>query len=237
MKILGIIPARKGSKRLLNKNILPLAGKPLVRHIMEVALAAKTLDTIVVSSDNLEVLAIAKQFERIIRIKRPSKLATDTSPAIDYVHHALSYLKGRGLIYDIIAILPPTSPFTHYKDINLCVSKLIDSKADSVVSIVKIPHHIHPAKLKRLDQDKLIPYLEEENTLLMADDLPDVYVRNCSIYVSWIETIQSGKIIGNDCRGVIIPRERSVDINDSFDFKYAEYLYKNLLIKDNDKLG
>ena len=71
----------------------------------------------------------------------------------------------------------------------------------------------------------------------MADDLPDVYVRNCSIYVSWIETIQSGKIIGNDCRGVIIPRERSVDINDSFDFKYAEYLYKNLLIKDNDKLG
>ena len=237
MKVLGIIPARNNSKRLPNKNILNFAGKPLVQHIMETAIKTEILDTIVVSSDSSIVLNIAKQFEKIIGIKRPDELATDTSPAIRYVNHALSYLNKKGLKYDIIVILQPTSPFTNCMDINSCISKLINSNADSVVSIVKIPHHIHPAKLKRLHQDKLFPYFENESDLFAAEELPDVYIRNCSVYVSWIKTIQSGQIIGDDCRGVIMPRERSVDINDFFDFKYAEYLYKNNLLKDSAKLG
>jgi CMP-N,N'-diacetyllegionaminic acid synthase len=225
-RILGIIPARKGSKRLPNKNILSFAGKPLSRHIIETALQSKLINKIVVSTDSDEVLGVAEGFHEVIRIKRLDELASDTSPAIDYVHHTLEVLKKeQGFEFDIVVILQPTSPLTLSDDIDKTIQKLIDTKADTAVSVMEVGHMINPLKLKVMQADKLLPYLEDEKGRMAAHEIPKVYVRNCSVYATTIDTINKNQIIGEDCRGFVMPPERSVDINDLLDFEFAEFLY------------
>jgi CMP-N-acetylneuraminic acid synthetase len=226
MNILGIIPARAGSKRIPNKNIKNFAGKPLVQYIIEASCGSSLLTDIVVSSDSREVLAIAGKFNKVITLYRPENLASDDSPAIDYVKHTLEYLSPKK--YDIIVILQPTSPLTLSEDIDKTIRKLIDTGSDSAVSIVELSHMINPLKLKVLSGDKLLSYLEEEKGRMAAKELPKVYVRNCAVYVSTINTIEKGQIIGEDCRGYLMPQERSVDINDPLDFAFAEFLFSRI---------
>ncbi len=224
-KIIGIIPARAGSKRLPGKNIKILKNKPLISWIIESALESKLLSKVVVSSDSKEIKNISNQYPKLEFIDRPVDIATDTSPAIDYVNHVLEYYSKENIFFDIITILQPTSPLTSALDIDQCIKKLIDSDSDSVVSVMKVPHHIHPSKLKILNKDKVLPYIEDEKKIKLASEIKDVYSRNCSVYVSKRSVIESGRIIGKDCRSVIMPRERSVDINDIFDFEFAKFLF------------
>jgi CMP-N,N'-diacetyllegionaminic acid synthase len=228
MKILGIIPARAGSKRIPGKNIKLLGGKPLISHIIEAALGSKLLDRILVSSDSEKILTLLKEYNKgVLPLKRPEELATDLSPAIEYVKHALSYLqKEQNEFFDIIVILQPSSPLTLAEDIDSTIQKLIDSKADSAVSVMELSHMINPLKLKRLDGDRLIPYLEEEKGRMAAEEVPRVYVRNCAVYASTVNVIGQNKIIGDDCRAYIMPPERSVDINEPIDFEFTEFLYR-----------
>lgn len=224
--ILGIIPARAGSTRLPNKNILPFAGKPLSSYIMETAYSTNFINKIAVTSDSDIVLNIASEFNNFITIKRPPELASNKSPAIDYVKHTINFLNYKyGMVFNIIVILQPTSPLTLAQDIDRTIQTLIETKADSAVTVVEVNQMINPLKLKVMVSDRLYPYLEEENMRMAAHELPKVYVRNCAVYATTIDTINNNKIIGNDCRGVIMPPERSVDINTLIDFEFAEYLY------------
>lgn len=222
MKILGIIPARAGSKRIPGKNIKPLLGKPLVAYSIEAALKSNLLTHVAVSSDSAEVLKIAAQYPEVTPIQRPIELADDLSPAIDYVKHALHTL---GEKFDIIVILQPSSPLTFPEDIDHTIELLLNHpEADSSVSVMKLDHATHPVKLKVKKDDLLLPFWEEENGRMAAHELPELYVRNCAVYVSRSSTITSGKIIGDHCVGFLMPRERSVDINDPIDFEFAEFL-------------
>lgn len=222
MKILGIIPARAGSKRIPGKNIKPILGKPLVAYSIEAALKSKLLTHVAVSSDSAEVLKIAAQYPEVIPIQRPAELADDHSPAIDYVKHTLQAL---GEKFDIVVILQPSSPLTLPEDIDHTIELLINHpEADSSVSVMKLDHATHPVKLKVKKDDLLLPFWEEENGRMAAHELPELYVRNCAVYVSRSSTITSGKIIGDHCVGFLMPRERSVDINDPIDFEFAEFL-------------
>lgn len=224
MRVLGIVPARAGSKRLPRKNVLSLGGRPLVVWAIEAARAARALDRLVVSSDDEEVLAFASERDPALPLRRPPELADDTSPAIDYVRHALHALETSGGRFDAVAIIQPSSPFTRSADIDATVALLQGSGADSAVSIVELDHAIHPLKLKRLEGDRLWPYLEEERGRMAAHELPRLYVRNCSVYVSRRAVIDSGAILGDDCRGFVMPAERSVDINTAHDLLFAEFL-------------
>lgn len=226
MRILGIIPARGGSKRIPGKNKKDFCGKPLICHIIESAIGSKLLDRIVVNTDDEDILKIASNYKRIQPLKRPAELAKDHSPAIDYVHQTLDVLKGQGQTFDIIVILQPTSPLTLPEDIDNTIRLLENSNADSSVSVMKLDHAAHPVKMKVMEGNKLNPFLEEERGRMAEHELPTIYVRNCSVYVSTLETIQAGKIIGDDCRGYVMPMERSVDINDPIDFDFAEFLYR-----------
>lgn len=225
MPILGIIPARAGSKRLPRKNVLPLAGKPLVCWVIEAARAARSLDRLVVSSDDPEVLSLARGYDPSIPLQRPTELATDTAPAIDYVEHALGYLEQRGEgPFSVVVIMQPSSPLTRPEDIDSTVQLLMRTGADTAVSVVQLDHAIHPVKLKIMEGDKLLPYLEEERGRMAAHELPVLYVRNCAVYVTRRHVIDTGQIIGPDCRGYVMPRERSIDINDELDYRFAEFL-------------
>jgi CMP-N-acetylneuraminic acid synthetase len=225
MKVLGIIPARAGSKRVPGKNLRLLGGKPLALWAIEAGRAAKRVDRLIVSSDDPRVLALARGLDERLALERPPHLATDTAPAIAYVHHALASLEARGEgPYDATVILQPSSPLTLPSDIDGTVRLLEQTGADSAVSIVLVEHAVHPLKLKRLEGSRLLPLIEEEGGRMAAHELPPVYVRNCAVYATARRVIDAGDIIGTDSRGYLMPRERSVDINDELDLMFAEFL-------------
>lgn len=225
-KVLAIIPARGGSKRIPNKNKKKLGGKEMIRYAIDAALNSKLLTSIVISSDDEEILDISKTYAEIIPIVRPNDISGDKASAITYVQQAIEYLKDNfARSYDIVVIIQPSSPFTLGCDIDETISLLLDSDdADSSVSVMRLDHAIHPVKLKTLVNNELIPYLEEEKGRMADYDLPELYVRNGSVYVSKIENIKKNKIIGDKCLGYVMPRERSLDINDPIDFDFAEFL-------------
>lgn len=215
MRTLGIIPARAGSKRVPKKNLRMLGGKPLVARAIETTKQTR-LDQVVVSSDDPEVLQMARE----LALPRPAELARDTSLAIDYIRHALAEVGD----FDVVVVVQPTSPFTLPEDIDNTVALLESSGADTAVSVMEIEHAIHPLKLKVMDGDRLLPYLEDEKGRMAAHELPKVYVRNGSVYATRRRVIEGGQTIGEDCRGYVMPRERSVDINDELDLAFAEFL-------------
>jgi len=253
MRVLGIIPARAGSKRVPRKNLRPLHGKPLVAWAIEAAIGARRIDRLVVSSDDEEVLEIARRYDPRLPLRRPAELADDTSLAIDYVRHALAMLEQQNgdataqqqsetpasvrppspipqpsspspSLFDAVAIVQPSSPLTTAADIDATIALLDASGADTTVSVVEVDHALHPTKFKTLRGDRMEPFYEEERGRMAAHELPRVYVRNCSVYAIRRSTIERGQIIGPDCRGYVMPRERSIDINDEMDLAIAEWL-------------
>lgn len=203
-----------------------LGGKPLVAWAIELGLAAESVDRVVVSSDDDEVLAVAAAYEGVLALRRPDALSTDTAPAIDYVRHALESLAGEGDDVDVVLILQPSSPLTQASDVDATVRLLRETGAESAVSVMQVDHATHPVKMKTFGSSgKLLPYVEEERGRMAAHELPDIYVRNCAVYATRRDVVEQGEIIGNDSRGYVMPRERSVDINDELDLAFAEFLF------------
>jgi CMP-N-acetylneuraminic acid synthetase len=225
MRTLGIVPARAGSTRVSRKNVRLLGGRPLVAWAIDAARGAGRIDHLVVSSDDDEVLAVAAAVDADLPLRRPTELAGPTSPAIDFVRHALDHVEGAGATrFDAVVIVQPTSPFTPAATIDEALALLDESGADSVVTVARVAHDLHPMKFKVLDGDRLEPYLQEEAGRTRADQVPDVFVRNGSVYASARRAVDAGDLLGQDSRAVVMPRELSVDINDELDLAFAEFL-------------
>ena len=224
MKVLGIVPARGGSKRMPGKNLRILAGRPLVAFALEAALSARRVDTVLLSSDDQEILDVGGSYAGVRCLRRPPELATDTSPALEYVRHALSTMAEEGVHFDAIAILQPTSPLTLPADIDATLELLELSGADSAVSVMKVNHAYHPVKFKTMTGNRLFDFLAPEEGLPMAHELPDIYVRNGSVYASARAQVDRGPLLGSDCRGYLMPSDRSVDINEEIDLLLARLL-------------
>jgi CMP-N,N'-diacetyllegionaminic acid synthase len=227
LKILGIIPARAGSKRVKDKNIRPFVGKTLTHLAIEQALETKYLDRIIVSSDSDKVLSIAETYKKVEVLKRPLSLASDTAPAIDYMKHAIDHCETQGWNPDLVVIIQPTSPIRNGEDIDKTIDCLKKNPfADSAVSIVKLPHDVHPHKFKILDGAVLRPWLIDEGQKTAEKDLPDIYIRNCAVYVFRVKNLKKDITYGEKCVGYKMKPESAVDINDMLDFEFAEYLIK-----------
>lgn len=225
LRVLGIVPARGGSKRLHKKNLALFDNKPLVSRAIETALAANSLDRVVVSSDDPDVLRIARDYDPELALERPAEISHDRSLAIEFIHHALSVLEGNGEApFDAVCLIQPSSPLTRPSDIDQTIELLIGSNADSAVSVAKLDQEFHPMKLKVLDGDLLLPYLEEERGRMAAHEIPAIYSRNGSVYVTRRAALDAGKVIGDECLGYIMPREFSIDINDEIDLAFAEFM-------------
>jgi CMP-N,N'-diacetyllegionaminic acid synthase len=228
-RILGIIPARGGSKRVPRKNLRLLGGKPVVARSIETALASRRLSRVVVSSDDDEVLEIARRYDPSLVLRRPKELCGDTSPAIDFVRHALATTAAAGDDpFDVVAIIQPSSPLTETEDVDGVLDLLAASGAESAVSVVELEHALHPLKLKTLVGDRLLPYLEDERLRMAAHELPRIYVRNGSVYATVRRVHETGKILGDDCRGYVMPRVRSLDVNDELDWDFATFLFERM---------
>lgn len=236
-RVLGVITARGGSKSVPRKNIRPLAGKPLIAHMIGAALDSKLLTTVAVSSEDAEILRVSGEHggERLVLIERPTHLAEDHSPSLPVVVHAVEHLeKEKGHeAYTHVVLLQPTTPFIRSEDIDNVLTLLIEKDAETVLSVHKV-NSSHPIKMKRITEDgRLVQYVEglheHENT---RQKLDPVYKRNGGIYAHKRDVVlEKGKLYGGDdvhTIPYIMSDERSVDINSIADFLTAEAIYDYL---------
>jgi CMP-N,N'-diacetyllegionaminic acid synthase len=221
MRVLGIVPARGGSSRVPRKNLARIGGRTLVRRALETALAAGCLDVVALSSEDDEILAEADGLD-VVPLRRPPEIATDTSRAAEFALHALQALDDPDSPFDAVAIVQCTSPFTGPGDVAGAVELLERTGADSVVTVSQIDAAHHPAKLKVLDGDRLLPFLEDDR-LTPSHELPPLWARNGSVYVFRRDVVERS-LEADDVRGYEMPSERSFDIDTARDLAIAEFL-------------
>lgn len=228
MKVLGIIPARGGSKGIPRKNIRMLAGKPLLIWTAEAALASR-LDRVILSSDDPEIIEIAKSCLVQVPFVRPGHLAGDDTPAIDVVCHAVRTLnEADNYLPDAVMLLQPTSPLRTTYDID-CSLDLFEKhpEATSLVSVVKVPHNMIPESIMKLGADNYVKHLmlwdERKN---IRQEKPTYYARNgAAIYIVKTACLLNNKTLyGDTILPYEMPRERSIDIDDDFDFEMCEVI-------------
>jgi len=218
---LAIIPARGGSKRLPNKNILDLAGKPLIVWSIEAGLGSKYIDKVVVTSDSEEILNISKNFGAEI-IKRPDELANDTATTFDAIAHAIDSIEKK---YDYIVLLQPTSPLRNAKHIDKAIELLETKNADAVVSVCQMGHS--PLWANTLDESlSMKNFLSEEILNKRSQDLETYYRLNGAIYICKTDKLLKEKsfFLKDNIFAYVMDRESSVDIDEEIDFKLAEVL-------------
>lgn len=224
LRTLAVVPARGGSKRVERKNLVRLGGRTLVRRALETSLAAGCFDTVALSSEDPEILAEAEGLD-VVELPRPAALATDTARSFDVVLHALRAVEaGRGGgPFEAVAVVQATSPFTAPEDLAGTVDLLEGSGAGSAVSVTRLESAVHPLKLKRLEGDRLVPWIEDD-AMTPSHELPALWVRNGSVYVTRREALDAGVFIAEDVRGFPMPAERSYDVDTPLDLAFAEFL-------------
>ena len=221
MRVLGLVPARGGSTRVPGKNLAVLRGRTLVRRALETALAAGCFDLVALSSDDDAILAEAEGLD-VISLRRPADLATETARARDVALHALRELDDPAAPIEAVAIVQCTSPFTAPEDVAGAVALLERTGAESVVTVAVADAAHHPLKLKRLDGERLLPYLEDDR-LTPSHELERLWVRNGSVYAFRRDVVERG-LEADDVRGYEMPPERSFDIDTARDLAFAEFL-------------
>lgn len=228
-KILGVILARGGSKGIPWKNIKELNGHPLIAYSLYAGFKCPLITHFVVSTDSAKIAKIAKQYGAVVPFMRPKSLAGDAVYSRDALHHAvLAAEKYYGMIFDYVIELPATAPLRNFQDVQSALAKLIRTKADSVISVVRV-YDRHPVRVKRIKRNRLFDFTKEfpEGESSRRQDLEAAYARNGAIYAMKRSTIigQFSRV-GKICRPYIMPAERSINIDEPLDFLLAETLIK-----------
>jgi len=217
---LTIIPARGGSKRLPRKNVLDLAGKPLIAWTIEAGLKSKYIDKIVVTSDDDEILEISKKFGAEI-IKRPDELASDTATTFDAIKHAIDNLEA----YDYIVLLQPTSPLRNTDHIDEAIELLMAKESDAVVSVCEMDHS--PLWSNTLPPDgNMCGFIKDEIKNKRSQDLEKYYRLNGAIYICKTDKLLDEKsfMLKDDIFAYEMDRKSSVDIDTFIHLKLAEVI-------------
>lgn len=224
MRVLGIIPARGGSKGVPRKNIKLLCGEPLLAYTAESALRSKLLSKIVLSTDDSEIAEIGKSFGLEVPFIRPAELAEDTTPTLPVVVHAVSQMEKLGESFDAVCLLQPTNPLRRAEDIDVCIELLETSGADSVISVLPVPHEYNPHWVYwQNDRGELALSTGESEPVPRRQDLPSAYYRDGSIYVTRTETvIAQQSLYGDTVQGYEILPEFSSNIDTLNDWEEIE---------------
>ncbi|WP_071541347.1 cytidylyltransferase domain-containing protein [Neomoorella thermoacetica] len=224
--ILGFISARAGSKGVPGKNLRPLAGKPLIVHTIETARASGVFDCLLVSTDGKEIARIAREAGAEVPFMRPPELATDAARGIDVLSHAMAWCEEHGRLYDWVMVLQPTSPLRNVDDIVGACRLMLERNALAVVSVCQVDHH--PWWCNTLPEDlNMENFIRPEVSGLNRQELPVFFRLNGAIYLGkWEFLKKESSFYGPRTYAYIMPKERSVDIDDPVDFVVAETLIK-----------
>ena len=228
-KVLVVIPARGGSKQLPRKNILEIAGKPLIGYTIELALKLKSLfHRIVVSTDDIEIAEVSKSFGAEVPFLRKKELSLDTTPMVPVLKDAVQFIENQdNLNIDWVLLLQPTDPLRESDDIKEALKLGQKNECDSVISVERVFSH-HPALMKKIVNNRIEPFFinEVEGTTRQSYN-PPAYMRNGSIYLTKRKTLMDNESIRGDISIPLIMKEGSrISIDSYNDFKLAELLIK-----------
>lgn len=220
---LAVIPARGGSKGIPRKNIREIAGKPLIAWTIEAARAAYGIDRVVVSTEDKEIAAVARQWGADVPFMRPPELANDEAPGIAPVLHAIEQLPG----HDALILLQPTSPLRTAAKIGALLDFARENDASSVVSVREVDDH--PAWMFRREKDGVLTRFAEPEVATRRQDLSELYTLNGAMY--WITTERlraTETLVDDDTLGFVMDAESSIDIDTMLDWRLAEVLLADI---------
>ncbi len=230
-KVFALIPARSGSKSIINKNIKKINGKHLIFYSIRESLKSKFINYLCFSSDSYRYLKIAKSYGVKNLIKRPKKLSNDKSLSYDVVLHALNETEKKTQIsFDAILLLQPTTPLRRSVDIDFCIKKLQNNqkKYDSVLSVVDV-NGIHPARMKVIDKKGFLKnYLDQKSeNMKPRQSLDKIYIRSGDIYLITKKAfLKNQSLVGNKVFPYIFETNKTINIDSFFDFEVAKLKLK-----------
>ena len=231
MKILALIVARGGSKRLPGKNVRSLGGKPLIIWSIDAAKNIPEICDILVSTDDAEISAICKTAGALLPWLRPAELATDTASSVDTALHALDWYEAERGVVDGLLLLQPTSPFRSRKTICKGIELFIKNGQQAVLGVS--PTHTHPMWTMKVEDGYLMPLMQEHGIGIRSQDLPPAYIVTGSFYLISPAALRAeGSFVGQQSTPLFIESQQEVlDIDTLWDFKLAEAM---LLIDSMD---
>ena len=222
--VLGLIPARGGSKGLPDKNLRSVAGTPLIVWTIDAARAAHSVDDVVVTTDSEAIAAVSREAGAEVPFVRPAELAADDTPMLDTVLHALDALEAQGRSYEAVALLQPTSPLRRAQHVDEAAALKRGSSSEAVVSVVETEHS--PLWSNTLPTDhRMGSFLRPDLAGVRRQDLPTYYRLNGAIYLVETQTLRAERsFVGSFAVAYVMPREASVDVDDALDLAFAEFL-------------
>ncbi len=230
MNILGIIPARGGSKAVPRKNIKKLCGKPLLQFTFEAAKQSKYIDQLILTTDDAEIAETGRSIGMEVPFLRPHNFASDHIPLIEVVRHASRYFEEMGQKMDVVMSIQPTNPFLSTDTIDRAIALWLDTRCDSVTTVAKIGKG-HPYITKRIKSDQRIENfcaVPEASQVRQRQDREPAYYLTGGLYLRTRALIESDTAdthhLGEDARAVLVDEIEAIDINTLFDFEYAEWL-------------
>ncbi|ARV12816.1 acylneuraminate cytidylyltransferase [Gilvibacter sp. SZ-19] len=227
MRILGLIPARGGSKGIPAKNSKMLGDKPLMAYTAAAAQEAQMLTDVVFSSEDEQLMDMAKGLGLWVPFKRPIELATDQSGSLEVVNHALDTLASQGYHYDAVCLLQLTTPFRTSTQIDSAVKKYIDDGADSLISVIEVPHQYNPHWVFMPTEKGLRIATGDSKIIKRRQELPPCYVRDGAIYITANTVLQdSNSFYGEALSYVVHPSESAINLDTLEDWERAEQWLK-----------
>lgn len=219
--ILAIIPARGGSKGLPRKNVMELGGMPLLSWTIQAAKRSKYVDRVILSSDDEEICAVAKDYDCDVPFIRPSELASDTSDSASVVSHALEQA---GTGFDIIILLQPTSPFRNEKNIDDALEQFVYNEALSLVSVAQLNKSPEWLFSLNSENNRLSQLFLNNGLVTRRQDSQKAYFLNGAIYIfDKNYFIKSNRFIDEHTLAYVMETSASLDIDTIEDFNYARF--------------
>lgn len=228
ISILAIIPARGGSKGVPRKNIKLLGNIPLIEYTINSAKESEFLTQIVVSTEDEEIAIAAEIYGCKPPFLRPTALAQDKSTSLEVVQHAISFFESQNVFFDAVCLLQPTSPFREKGFIDKAIQKFIDSKADSLISVLAIPNEYNPHWAFEENENGLLKIVTgEEQIISRRQDLPKAFHRDGSIYITKTVAVKTNSLYGKSIAYIENNPQFHVNIDTMKDWETAEHLLKN----------
>lgn len=222
--VLAVIPARGGSKGVPRKNIREVAGKPLIAWTIEEAQKSKYIDRLILSSDDAEIIEVARAWGCEAPFVRPAELARDETPGIDPVLHALTLLPG----YEIVVLLQTTSPLRSVADIDGCIEQCIAGNANACVTVTPVEQS--PYWMYTLGNGGAMqPLIRTDKSFARRQDLPNAYILNGAVYAAKSEWLRQRKtFVSDETLAFVMPQERSLDIDTELDLQIMNLRYQEV---------
>ena len=226
--MLGIIPARGGSKGIPKKNIKLLNSYPLIWYTHQAVNNSKMLHRTIVSTENSEIKSICLNFEMDVPFDRPKSLATDQTATIDVVLHALEEMESIDEFYDVVCLLQPTCPLREPELIDNAIAQFLNTNADSLISVRKVPPKYNPHWVFENNDKGLLKISTGENEFITRrQDLPDAYIRDGAIYITSTKVIKEQRsLYGQSISYFEHNNKNHINIDTVEDWAKAEHLIR-----------